>query len=78
MGLNQKQAVAVLYAVSAILGLAAVLLTSTGIVRIIVAVIAFAIAVCVWLFVFRPTNNIHPLPHDKPAEESGKDGEANE
>lgn len=54
------------------------LLTSTGIVRIIVAVIAFAIAVCVWLFVFRHNNNIHPLPHEKPAEESGKDGEANE
>ena len=67
-----------LYAVSAILGLAAVLLTSTGIVRIIVALIAFAIAVCVWLFVFRQNNNIHPLPHEKPADEEGKDGEANE
>ena len=73
MGLNQKQAVAVLYAVSAILGLAAVLLTSTGIMRVIVAVIAFAIAVFVWLFVFRNNKNIHPLTHDKQAE--GTEGE---
>ena len=73
LGLTQKQAVAVLYAVSAILGLAAVLLTSTGIMRVIVAVIAFAIAVFVWLFVFRNNKNIHPLTHDKQAE--GSEGE---
>ena len=73
MGLNQKQAVAVLYAVSAILGLAAVLLTSTGIMRVIVAVIAFAIAVFVWLFVFRNNKNIHPPVHGKLAE--GTEGE---
>ena len=78
MGLSQKQAVAVLYAVSAILGLAAVLLTSTGIIRVIVAVIAFVIAVCIWLFVFRNNNNIHPLPHEKPADESGEADSKNE
>ncbi|MDO4572960.1 MAG: MraY family glycosyltransferase [Clostridia bacterium] len=66
MGLSQKQAVAVLYAVSAILGLAAVILTSTGLVRSVVAVIAFVIAVCVWLFVFRHNNNLH-TQHEKPA-----------
>ena len=59
MGLNQKQAVAVLYAISAILGLAAVLLTSTGLIRSVLAAVAFAIAVCVWLFVFRHNRNIH-------------------
>ena len=78
MGLSQKQAVAVLYAVSAILGLAAVLLTSTGIIRVVVAVIAFVIAVCIWLFVFRNNNNIHPLPHEKPADESGEADSKNE
>lgn len=62
MGLSQKQAVAVLYAISAILGLTAVLLTSSGIVRIVVAVIAFAIAVLIWLFVFRNNKSIH-IPH---------------
>lgn len=66
MGLSQKQAVAVLYAVSAILGLAAVLLASTGIIKIVLALIAFTIAVCIWLFVFRHNNNIH-APHP-PAE----------
>lgn len=59
MGLNQKQAVAVLYAVSAVLGLAAVLLTSTGLIRLFVAIIAFAIAVCVWIFVFRHNDKLH-------------------
>jgi len=52
LGLSQKQAVAVLYAVSAILGLAAVVLTASGIVRYLLIVAAFAVAVTVWLFVF--------------------------
>ena len=65
MGLNQKQAVAVLYAISAILGLAAVLITSKGPARNILAAIAFAIAVCIWWFVFRHNKNIHL--HHEPA-----------
>lgn len=81
MGLNQKQAVAVLYAVSAILGLAGVLLTSTGMVRTIVALVAFVIAGCVWLFIFRNNKNIHihheAAPEESPAaEEEKKDEEA--
>ena len=51
-GLSQKQAVAVLYAVSAILGLAAVVLTASGMVRYLLIAAAFAVAVTVWLFVF--------------------------
>ena len=46
MGLNQKQAVAVLYGVSAVMGLVAVLL------RIICVVAAFVISLVVWLYVF--------------------------
>lgn len=80
MGLNQKQAVAVLYAISAILGLSAVLLASTGITKIIVAVIAFAIAVGIWFFVFRHNNHLHIPHHDAPqdteAKEDKKDEEA--
>ena len=54
MGLNQKQAVAVLYGVSAVLGLLAVLLAGTsGTVKAVCIVISFAIAITVWLFVFR-------------------------
>ena len=67
MGLNQKQAVAVLYAISAILGLAAVLITSKGPARNILAAIAFAIAVCIWWFVFRHNKNIH-LHHEPAAQ----------
>ena len=74
MGLSQKQAVAVLYAVSAILGLTAVVLTSSGIVRIVLAVIAFAIAVGIWLFVFRHNSSIH-IPHHEP--EAGAESEEN-
>ena len=53
MGLTQKQAVAVLYAVSAILGLSAVVLAASGIMRLFLLLFAFAIAVTVWIYVFR-------------------------
>ena len=72
MGLSQKQAVAVLYAVSAILGLAAVVLTSTGATKAIVAAIAFVIAVCIWLFVFRNNKNIHIHHEAASPEEAGE------
>lgn len=75
MGLNQKQAVAVLYALSAILGLAAVVLNSTGYMRLVLAIIAFVIAGCVWLFVFRHNNHIHAPHHEhekKTEDENGK------
>lgn len=71
IGLNQKQAVAVLYAVSAILGLAGVLITSTGTVRMIVALMSFLIAACIWLFVFRHNKNIH-IHHEAAAADAGK------
>ena len=54
MGLNQKQAVAVLYGVSAVLGLTAVLLAGTKTsVRLVCVAIALIISVSVWIFVFR-------------------------
>ena len=79
MGLNQKQAVAVLYAISAILGLAAVLITSEGPARNILAAIAFAIAVCIWWFVFRHNKNIHLHHENQPAaaEETEEKNEEN-
>ena len=69
MGMNQKQAVAVLYAVSAVLGLVAVLIAGPGTgIRIVCIVVAFAISLTVWLFVFRKTKQLHPehtdeIPH---------------
>ena len=53
MGMNQKQAVAVLYGVSAVLGLIAVLLAGNSApVRIVCLAAAFAVSIIVWLFVF--------------------------
>ena len=51
LGLNQKQAVAVLYAVSAIFGLAAVLLAANASVRFWLLLLAAAAALAVWLWV---------------------------
>ena len=47
MGFNQKQAVAILYAISATLGLTAVVLTSSGEVKAIVLLLAFLAAILV-------------------------------
>lgn len=53
MGLNQKQAVAVLYGVSAVMGLVAVLLAGRDPVqRTICVVAAFAISLTVWVYAF--------------------------
>ena len=47
MGFNQKQAVAILYAISATLGLTAVVLTSSGEVKAIVLLLAVLAAILV-------------------------------
>ena len=62
MGMNQKQVVALLYAVSAVLGLIAVLLAGQSeLVRILCLAAAFIIAVSVWFFIFRQ----HRPPQDE-------------
>jgi UDP-GlcNAc:undecaprenyl-phosphate GlcNAc-1-phosphate transferase len=53
MGLSQKQAVAVLYCVSTVLGLAAVLITASGEVRALIFVLAFAVVGAVGAFILR-------------------------
>ena len=64
MGMNQKQAVAVIYGISALLGLVAVLITGDGLhIRLICLVLALAVSVTVWVFVFRHNTHLHaPLP----------------
>jgi len=47
MGLNQKQAVAILYIISAVLGLSAVLITTSGEMKAIILVVAFGIALII-------------------------------
>ena len=64
MGMNQKQVVALLYAVSAVLGLIAVLLAGQSeLVRILCLAAAFIIAVSVWFFIFRQHRH---SPQDEP------------
>ena len=54
LGLSQKQVAAVLYAVSAVMGIFAVLLAGEGrLVRIICLVLVFIISIAVWFFFFR-------------------------
>ena len=79
MGLNQKQAVAILYCVSIVLGLAAVVLTTSGAVKAILFVLAFVVAAAVGIFIMRSMHHARqlkekalektePLPEPKTAE----------
>jgi UDP-GlcNAc:undecaprenyl-phosphate GlcNAc-1-phosphate transferase len=52
MGLSQKQAVILLYAVSAFLGLAAVVLAASGRMRVLLLIVTFLFAVIVWYYAF--------------------------
>lgn len=59
MGLNQKQVVAVLYSISAVLGLLAVLMAGDSMaVKIICLVAAFIISLGIWLKVFKNNPNL--------------------
>ncbi len=57
MGFSQKQAVAVLYVITAILGLSAVVLTTSGAVKAMLLLMAFCVAGVVALSVFRGTHH---------------------
>ena len=73
MGMSQKQAVAVLYAVSAVLGLIAVLIAGPGTgIRIVCIVIAFSISLTVWIFVFRNKPQLHIEHREAPLSAPGK------
>lgn len=52
MGLNQKQAVAVLYSISGILGLAAVLITTSGEIKALILILGFCFCAFLWAFVY--------------------------
>ncbi len=65
MGMSQKQAVALMYGISAVLGIAAVLMTWTNpVLRIGCVVLAFGISISVWFFVFRKNPNLHLSHHE--------------
>ena len=75
LGLNQKQAVAILYAVSAALGLAAVTLTTSGMARVLLLILALAIAVSVWAYVESAVKHHHEQEAQEAQEEAKTDGE---
>ncbi len=59
MGLSQKQAVAVLYSISAILGLAAVLITTSGELKALILILGFCLCAFLWAFVY---GKLHKAP----------------
>ncbi len=55
MGMSQKQAVAVLYSISTVLGLVAVVLTTGGVMRVMLIMLTFAVAIAVTAFITKTT-----------------------
>ena len=53
MGLNQKQAVAVLYTISAILGLSAVVLATSGEMKALILILGFCVCAVIWAFAYK-------------------------
>jgi UDP-GlcNAc:undecaprenyl-phosphate GlcNAc-1-phosphate transferase len=72
MGLSQKQAVAVLYAISAILGLAAVLITTSGEIKALILILGLCVCALLWAFVY---GKLHRKGLKRPGDGQGdKDG----
>ena len=57
MGFSQKQAVAVLYVITAILGLSAVVLTTSGAMKAMLLLMAFCVAGAVALSIFQTSHH---------------------
>ena len=64
MGYSQKQAVAILYAISAILGVGAVVLATTGELKVLILIIAIIIAAVVWFSIYK-NKHIHSHQEDE-------------
>ena len=69
-GLSQKQAVAVLYSLSAMMGLTAVVICTTGKLRLLLLIVDLAIAVGVGIFVYETIE--HPASEPASAQHTGK------
>ena len=59
MGLSQKQAVAVLYTISAILGLAAVVITTSGELKALILILGFCLCAFVWAAVYGKLHHLN-------------------
>ena len=69
MGLSQKQAVAILYSISAVLGLSAVVITTSGEMKALILIVAFCVAMGVATIVFRKGRVHEHKNGNTPAEE---------
>jgi UDP-GlcNAc:undecaprenyl-phosphate GlcNAc-1-phosphate transferase len=58
MGLSQKQAVAILYSISAILGLAAVIMTTSGELRALILILGFCLCAFLWVFIYKSVRKV--------------------
>ena len=77
MGFNQKQAVAILYAISATLGLTAVVLTSSGEVKAIILLLAVLVAIIVGACVIYGAEHWAGIRTMEPQrQKTGDDGDA--
>ena len=73
MGLSQKQAVAVLYAISAVLGLSAVLIATTGEMKALMFVIAFCVAIIIGIVLLKShDDHVAKLEEQKKEEQEHK------
>ena len=68
MGLSQKQVVAILYSISAVLGLAAVVITTSGEIKAIILILAFAVAMAIGAALMK--GRIHEKEAEKIAQEA--------
>ena len=78
MGLNQKQAVAVLYSISGILGLAAVVIASSDELRALILILGFCLCALVWAFIYRSvkkSDHSEAAPPEESELDAQKDGE---
>ena len=75
LGLSQKQAVAVLYCLSAMLGLTAVVINTNGSLRVLLLAVELALAVAIGIFVIRTIEHPANAPHHEQAQDSS--GEEN-
>lgn len=77
MGLSQKQSVAVLYAISAVLGLSAVLIATSGAMKALILAFAFCVAIIIGITLLRSYDEKLEKQHEeeKPEEEPEKPAE---
>ncbi|MDR1299577.1 MAG: undecaprenyl/decaprenyl-phosphate alpha-N-acetylglucosaminyl 1-phosphate transferase [Oscillospiraceae bacterium] len=81
LGLTQKQAVAILYCISTVLGLAAVVITASGEMKAVIFLLAFVVAAAVGAFILKTTrrdsaaHNNHKNIDTKDGQDDGDDSD---